>query len=401
MKIYEIGTGYTPIPAQVAAATESVVEELTKALIGLGAEVQILDISADARAPHSLPITEVKVPSVFTRGDVSLGVMHKVKRVVYSVALALKLKKLLKREADRVVLHFHNQYNLFFFLKLVPERLRCKATVAYTNHNGLWSLPWEDVQDTLHKRYFQEIEAMKRADVVFVLNSKMQHNAVAHLGVSPERVRVINNGVNTEVYRPLPDEDKLNAKARFGLENKKVILQVGSINENKGQGRVVKLLTPLLKRNSDLVFAFVGEIVSQEYFDEVQQTASALGVAEQVRYLGAVSPGCEMNTVYNMADATVFASRYESFGLVCIESLSSGVPVLLCEDDLLNFGDGCIECSAENIMEQLPPILGADAADLRAAARENALLSYSWGSVARDYLIGFTNTIKEQKWLKN
>lgn len=381
MKIYEIGTGYTPIPARVAAATESVVEELTKALIGLGAEVQILDISAAERAAHNLPITEVKVPPVFAGGDVSLGIMHKLKRVVYSVALALKLKKLLKCETERVVLHFHNQYNLFFFLKLVPARLRCKATLAYTNHNGMWSLPWDGVQATLHRRYFQEIEAMKQADIIFVLNDRMQHNIVHHLGIPAERVLVINNGVNTEVYRPLPDEDNLKAKAMFGLENKKVILQVGSVYENKGQARSVELLAPLLLRDSDTVFAFVGEIVSQEYFDKVQQAAAALGVAEQVRYLGAVSPGSEMNILYNIATATIFASQYEGFPLVCIESLAAGVPVVLCTDTVTALGGGCVQ----NIDEALAN------ADLRAAARANALASYSWVSVARDYLSGFNN----------
>ena len=44
MKIYEIGTGYTSIPAQIAAATETVVEELSKALLELGENVYIVDI---------------------------------------------------------------------------------------------------------------------------------------------------------------------------------------------------------------------------------------------------------------------------------------------------------------------------------------------------------------------
>lgn len=384
MKIYEIGTGYTSIPAQVAAATESVVEELTKALLELGAEVQILDISAAERAPHNLPITEVKVPPFFTRGDVSLGLMHKVKRVIYSIALALKLKKLLAGEAAGAVLHFHNQYNLFFFLKLVPERLRRRASIVYTNHNGLWSLPWDEVCTTLQKRYFQEVAAMKQADVIFVLNSKMQHNVVTHLGIPPERVRVISNGVNTRLYCPLNDADKSEIRSSYGLQNKRVILQVGSVNENKGQGRALSLLAPLLKSNSNLVYAYAGEIVSQQYFDEVQQLAAALGVAEQVRYLGAVSPGAQMNALYNVAQATVFASRYEGFPLVCIESLSAGVPVVLCTDTVDKMG-GCIDCNADNIADKLPPVLDDNSA-LSMAARDSAVANYGWGRIARDYL---------------
>ena len=119
MKIYEIGTGYTPIPAQMGAATEIVVEELTRSFTANGENVEIIDIKAQNRAENTLPIDEVNVPSMFTKTDVSLGIMHKLKRVVYSVSLANHLKRILKNAEEDIVLHFHNQYNLFFFLKLL------------------------------------------------------------------------------------------------------------------------------------------------------------------------------------------------------------------------------------------------------------------------------------------
>ena len=92
MKIYEIGTGYTPIPAQMGAATEIVVEELTRSFLKNGQDVTILDIKAQDRPKTDLPICEVGVPKIFTKTDVSLGIMHKLKRVVYSIKLAQKIK---------------------------------------------------------------------------------------------------------------------------------------------------------------------------------------------------------------------------------------------------------------------------------------------------------------------
>ena len=56
MKIYEIGTGYTPIPACMGAATEIVVEELTKSLMKNKYDVEILDISTKKRVQNTLPI---------------------------------------------------------------------------------------------------------------------------------------------------------------------------------------------------------------------------------------------------------------------------------------------------------------------------------------------------------
>ncbi len=391
MKIYEIGTGYTPIPAQVAAATESVVEELAKAFLAMGQDVEILDVSAASRAPHGLPITEVQVPSVITRPDVRLGILHKIKRVTYSVALAAKLRTILKETAGETVLHFHNQYNMFFFLKLVPKILRQKALIAYTNHNGFWSLPWEEAKDTIHKRYFQEVEAMKQADLVFVLNGKMRENVVKQLGIPEERVILICNGVNTEVYAPLSGEEVLRIKKELSLDGKRVILQVGSVNENKGQVRSLQLLAPALKQNKDLVFAYAGGIVSEEYHQEVKQLARSLGAASQVVYLGMAKPGREMNRLYNMADATIFASRYEGFPLVCIESLAAGVPVVLYTQMPLALGEGSIRLDTG--LEEL--LRDADGCRVwKENARENAVKHFTWEKIAQDYRSAMRNAVK-------
>ncbi len=394
MRIYEIGTGYTPIPAQVAAATESVVEELTKAYLKMGCPVEIIDISADKRAENDLPITQVNVPSFFTKSDVSLGLVHKLKRVVYSVFLGFKLKRILKDLTEKSVLHFHNQYNLFFFNKLVSEKLRSKAIIAYTNHNGLWSLPWNNVKDTLHKRYFQEIAAMKSADLVFVLNKNTKENAVNHLGIEEGRVIEIHNGVNTDIYRPL-SESKINGiKSKYNLSGKRVILQVGSVYENKGQVRCVEMLASLLKKHNNLVYAFAGGIVSQEYFEQVNAAAKDCGVADKVIYLGSFAPGEEMNKIYNLADATVFASEYEGFPLVCAESISAGVPVVICSDLSINLGAGSVVTNIGDFEKDIDSAIISNTENYKKLcfeARENAKKNYLWQTIAQEYLTAFNN----------
>ncbi|MBQ9849846.1 MAG: glycosyltransferase family 4 protein [Clostridia bacterium] len=392
MKIYEIGTGYTPIPAQVAAATESVVEELTKSYIGMDQPVEIIDISAPKRAKHNLPITEVSVPSFFTKEDVSLGIVHKIKRVVYSVALAYKLKRILKNENEKAVLHFHNQYNLFFFLKLVPKKLRAKALVAYTNHNGMWSKNWNDVKDLLYKRYFQEIFSMKNADQVFVLNEETRKNVIEQLGIEAERVIKISNGVNTDIYCPISQSEIEETKKKYKINGKKVILQVGSVYENKGQARAVEMLSPLLKKHDELIYAYVGGIVSQEYSETVRKTAESLGVSDKVVYLGTAVPGTEMNRLYNIADITFFASEYEGFPLVCIESVSAGVPVVICSDINIDLGPGCIVTSKEKTESDIEKKVFScydEYKKLCLSARENAENNYSWQKIARKYLTAF------------
>ena len=393
MKIYEIGTGYTSIPAQMGAATEIIVEELTHSFIKLNKDVLIIDIADENRAETDLPIIEVKVPSVFTKADLSLGILHKLKRVVYSVALALKLIRILRQADDEIVLHFHNQYNMFFFLLLVPEKYRKKAKVAYTNHNGYWSLPWEEAEPVLKKRYFQEIECMKKADIVFVLNEQTKQNAVQYLNVDENRIVSINNGVNTEVYKPLTDSEIEQVKAKYNLNNKRIILQIGSVYENKGQKRIIEVLSPLLKKNDDVVFAYVGGIVDENYKEEIDNYIEDNDLTEKVFYLGTAKPGKELNELYNMAEFTVFQSNYEAFGLVVVESLSAGIPVIISIKNFLDFGDGSVDCKYDDICEIAEKVISHPEAikKISSAARKNALENYTWNKIAEGHLKMFQN----------
>lgn len=391
MKLYEIGTGYTPIPAQMGAATEIVVEGLTRAFMKQNVPVEIIDIKATNRAATDLPIREVWVPGCFTGTDVKLGLMHKLKRVVYSVCLAAKLRGILKNVDEETVLHFHNQYNLFFFLKLTPAKLRQKVLIAYTNHSGIWRLEWKEIEETIKKRYFQEAACMKNADIVFLLNQETKNNVMEHLGVPEERIILIGNGVDTDTYRPVEQD----AKEKFGMEGKKVILQVGSVNENKGQLRAVQHLLPMLQKDKNLIYAYAGGIVDENYYEQVQVFAKKHDLIKQIRYLGMITPGKVLNELYNTAVATILPSGFESFGLVAIESMAAGVPVLIDQDSPMDFGEGCVRYNAAHFEDAVNHLFTEDTALLRKAARSNAHSHYSWDAVAVNYAEAFQNRMKQ------
>ena len=120
--------------------------------------------------------------------------------------------------------------------------------------------------------------------------------------------------------------------------------------------------------------------------------AEALGVADKVIYLGTAVPGEEMNRIYNIAEATVFASEYEGFPLVCVESVSAGIPVVICSDLSVNLGDGCLITEtdkAANVIEEMILSQSDEYKNLCICARRNAENNYSWQKIARDYLTSF------------
>lgn len=384
MKIYEIGTGYTPIPAQMGAATEIVVEELVKAFQAQGADVTLIDIQAPDRPENSLPIVEVPVPAMFSGTDVKLGLAHKLKRVVYSVALAGTLKRILKEANEPVLLHFHNQYNLFFFLKLVSPRLRAKARIAYTVHSYIWPAEWDEIKDTVRKRYFQEICCVQNADHVLVLNDKTAEHFVRHLNVPAQRIHRIHNGVNTDIYHPLDDEALAAFKSGIGLDGKRIIFQAGSVCDRKNQLGAVKLLKDYLTEHPDVVYVYAGGIIDREYDAQIRQFAAAHGLSGQVRYAGELAPGKELNQYYSAAALTLFPSKLESFGLVIIESISAGTPVLTASRPLFPLDRGChVYGSEAEFLQMADALLRGQLRDPQARDRAKAL--YGWDKVARDH----------------
>lgn len=385
MKIYEIGTGYTPIPAQMGAATEIVVEELTRSFIKLNKNVEIIDISAENRAKNDLPIIEVKVPSVFTKADVSLGIMHKLKRVVYSVALAQKLRKILKNSDEETVLHFHNQYNLFFFLKLIPEKYRKKAKIAYTVHSYIWGTEWAEIENTVKKKYFQEIYCVKNADMVFVLNDITTEHFVNKLGVNREKIFKIINGVSLDKYKPLDANQVDNIKNALNLKNKKIIFQVGSVCERKNQLGSLEALCGYMQQNTNVVFMYAGGVIDEEYQQSIINLAKEKGLVDRVIYAGELSPGKQLNEYYNMADCSIFTSKLESFGLVIIEAIASGTPIVVSGKPMFKLESGYYTyANHDELVEILDRILNNP--DLTEADSKEVIGEYNWDSVAVRHL---------------
>lgn len=389
MRIYEIGTGYTSIPADKGAATEIVVDCLSRALIELGHDVAVVDIEDADRLPTALPITEVKMPKGFSATDEALGIKHKLKRVVYSICLAKTLRRMLSElpAGENAVVHFHNQYNAFFYYRLVPARLRRRALVAYTCHSYIWHDAWEKIEGTIKKRYFQEVDAMRRADVVFALNEDAREKIVERIGVPEGRVVLIDNGVDVGAYRPLPPDEVGALRASAGLADAPALIQVGSVCERKNQLGALQMIEPLMERFSNLVYLYAGGVIDAEYKASIDVYAEEHGIADRVRYLGELKPGKELNEWYNVATCGVFSSKTEAFYLVVIESMASGCPAFI-DASLQSELKGAIRyASPQELCDHIEKMLCDEKyhAAVSDASRREASSRYSWNKVASDY----------------
>jgi glycosyltransferase involved in cell wall biosynthesis len=396
MKIFEIGTGYTSIPAKMGAATEIVVQELTTSMLNLGYDVTIIDIKDKNRIKSNLPIKEVYMPQYFSSTDTSLGIIHKLKRVLYSISLTFKLRQLIRKEGNKVILHFHNQYNLFFFLKMSPKSIRKRVIIGYTVHSYIWFGKWEKIKKIIKNKYFQEVYCCQHADKIFVLNNIISKMLVDHYMIDSHNIIKVINGVNTNIYndKNINIEDINNIKNEYNLYNKKIVLQVGSICDRKNQIGTLKLLMPIMKKREDVFFIYAGGIIDPIYADKIQQLAEKENIKNRVIYIGETSPGYQLNLLYSLSNVTIMNSKSEAFALVIAESLSVGRPIFINDTIMqsLSFlgekdGQGIIRIT-NNFEEDFNKLMTDEKyyIKMQELGRNFIVNEYSWNVAANQYI---------------
>lgn len=149
--------------------------------------------------------------------------------------------------------------------------------------------------------------------------------------VSPQRVAVIPLGVDLEAFRPRP---RAEARAALGLPTQErgeghlhVVLAVGRIEPLKGFDILIRALAEMTERDHVRLIIVGGDDRAATEIARLRAVASEVGVAGDVTFAGAI-PHEQLQTYYTAADVVAVPSFYESFGLVAVEALASGVPVV-------------------------------------------------------------------------
>lgn len=158
-------------------------------------------------------------------------------------------------------------------------------------------------------------DAAAKADGLITVCQALKDKLV-ELGTAAERVTVLRNGVDLELFRPL---DRREARAALGL-TRRTLGSVGWLVPRKGHDHVIRALT--LLPDTDLVI--VGDGPERE---ALERLADSLGVAERVRFLGIVEPA-RLARIYSAMDALVLASSREGWANVLLEAMACGTPVV-------------------------------------------------------------------------
>ncbi|MBI4312631.1 MAG: glycosyltransferase [Chloroflexi bacterium] len=157
-----------------------------------------------------------------------------------------------------------------------------------------------------------------------IVSTGHERLALQQLYDAPEdKVRVVFGGVDLDLFHP---GDQRAARDRLGLNGHQTILYVGRLDPIKGVDVLMHTLSQI-ETCRDVQLLVVGGNTDDAESRRLRTLTGQLGLAGKVEFLGS-QPHETLPDYYQAADVCVVPSYYESFGLVALEAMACGTPVV-------------------------------------------------------------------------
>jgi D-inositol-3-phosphate glycosyltransferase len=173
-------------------------------------------------------------------------------------------------------------------------------------------------------RIESEREVISSCNRIIASTTKETEYLKKHYGASPDKITVIPCGVNLDLFQPI---DKETARRELGLDHEKVILFVGRMDPLKGLEQLLTALTYMDGEKPPLLMIVGGDAHSQGQVQSLQRMAKELNIEDRVTFVGSVAQS-KLPLFYSASDVCAIPSYYESFGMVALESLACGTPIV-------------------------------------------------------------------------
>ncbi len=265
---------------------------------------------------------------------------------------------------------FHGNAGCFF-----PELFGKKIPFVQTFHGtaaGILS------GSKVKLRSYQEFLAMlpdsiltKRYDAAVAVSQKVKNELVTLCGVDPKTVKVIYSGVDTGKFRI---QDKNNARRKMGLPSGKYGLWIGQDPIRKSLGMAIKTVRGL----DDVRLLVVGVAGESD---------------AKIIYFGQVDEDTKI-PLYNCAEFLLFPTLDEGFGLVTLEAMACGLPIIISKEcpakEIIDEGiHGFVvaDKKPESYREKIAMLLKDDVEYKKMSTSCRKLAEkYSWGNQGKEYL---------------
>jgi starch synthase len=187
--------------------------------------------------------------------------------------------------------------------------------------------PWkrEQLRGGYDLSHWVEQEALSMADAVVAVSNGTRDDILRVAPVRPDRIHVVHNGIDTTLYRPVAETDALE---RYGVDPAQpIVLFVGRITRQKGIIHLARAI-PMLDRGVQVVLC-AGAPDTPEIGAEMEQAvAHAQREHGQVVWIREHLPREAVIQFYSHATVFCCPSIYEPFGIINLEAMACGTPVV-------------------------------------------------------------------------
>jgi len=307
---------------------------LTKSLVKQGVHVTFVVPYADEKASKShvrlvsasSQMVVHKVPSLIQAYTTTTTYKNEYERVAKKNMSALYGKDLFSeveryaRAAGEIarneqfdVIHCHDW--LTFGAGLHAKTISGKPLIVHVH-----ATEYDRTGGNSLNEYVYNIEkyGMEHADVICAVSQYVKNTIMQRYGIPGEKIVVVHNGVDWDTkqvpaYRfRMPDSDK-------------VVLFIGRLTLQKGPEYFLYAAKRVLEKDQQVRFIMAGSGDMEAWLIE---KAAELGIADRVHFTGMLRGG-DVDKIYQMSDVLVMPSVSEPFGLVPLESLKNGTPVII------------------------------------------------------------------------
>ena len=289
----------------------------------------------------------------------SVNITSKVKFPL-PIPLSFKVKKVIT-EFNPDIIHIHHPF------------LLSSVAIMYGKKLGIPKILTLHTQYEQYAYYIYPIPERVTQEVIKIIISNLAYKTdcittpsasmkelIEDYGIK-NRIEVIPNAIHLISFREDDELKRTEIKRKYNLkEDDKIILFVGRVASEKSIDKIIKALAIIKKRGIGKEKLLI--VGNGPAMDELKQLTQSLKVEEDVIFAGTVSYE-EIQHYYKMAYVFTIASTTETFGIVTIEALASGVPVVAVEApgaaDILTDGlDGLlVDDDVEKIANALEKII--------------------------------------------
>ncbi len=257
--------------------------------------------------------------------------------------------------------------------------------------------------------YLQQCQdkSIQEADLCVSVSDRVQEDVQQQYQIQAPRVI---NGVNSDNFGAISNESKASLKQRLGLTGTPLYLTVGGVEPRKNSINLLSAFALIKKDIPNAQLAIAGGATLfdyQTYRDEFFGLAKDLGLYpnESLIFTGVLSQE-DLCCLYQLADVFVFPSLKEGWGLVILEAISSGLPIItsnhapftefLTPDQALLIDPKDPNAIAQAMKEILQPTL----AQALIQQSQSILVNYTWEKSAKIHLKHYQTLIYKSTKIK-